>query len=109
MKKKNQIKTLFGANLKKYREQAGLTQNQLAEKISCNPKYLSEIETGKTFASFELMEDVISVLHIPISYLFASPDVDVKDFTSMESEINKAITEMSEKIKNILITRQIDN
>ena len=105
MKKTNQIKTIFGANLKKYREQAGLTQNQLAEKISCNPKYLSEIETGKTFASSELMQDIISVLHIPISFLFASPNVDLKESSSLEVEIDKVVTEMSEKIKDLLITR----
>ena len=104
MKKTNQIKTIFGANLKKYREQAGLTQNQLAEKISCNPKYLSEIETGKTFASSELMQDIISVLHIPISFLFASPNVDLKESSSLEVEIDKVVTEMSEKIKDLLIT-----
>ena len=105
MKKTNQIKTIFGANLKKYREQAGLTQNQLAEKISCNPKYLSEIETGKTFASSELMQDIISVLHIPISFLFTSPNVDLKESSSLEVEIDKVVTEMSEKIKDLLITR----
>ena len=105
MKQTNQIKTIFGTNLKKYREQAGLTQNQLAEKISCNPKYLSEIETGKTFASSELMQDIISVLNIPISFLFASPEIDLKDSISVESEIDKAVTEMSERIKDILITR----
>ena len=105
MKKTNQIKTIFGANLKKYREQAGLTQNQLAEKISCNPKYLSEIETGKTFASSELMQDIISVLHIPISFLFASTNVDLKESSSLEVEIDKVVTEMSEKIKDLLITR----
>lgn len=82
-----------------------MTQNQLAEKLSCNPKYLSEIETGKTFASSELMEDIISVLHIPISFLFASPDVDLKDSMSVEKEIDKVMTEMSERLKDILITR----
>ena len=82
-----------------------MTQNQLAEKIGCNPKYLSEIETGKTFASSELMEDIVSVLHIPISFLFASPDIDLKESMSVESEIDKAVEEMADKIKDILITR----
>ncbi len=105
MKRKNHVKTLFGANLKKYRELANLSQTELAEKVSCNPKYLSEIETGKSFASSELIEDLVSVLQIPVSYLFASPDNNPEETRVIESAIDKAVTEMSDKLKDFFSSR----
>lgn len=105
MKQKNHIKILFGANLKKYRELANLSQTELAEKVSCNPKYLSEIETGKSFASSELIEDIVSVLHIPVSYLFTSPDEKTEETRVIENTIDKVVTEMSDKLKDIIFSR----
>ncbi len=105
MKQTNHIKTVFGTNLKKYRELAGMSQTELAEKLSCNSKYLSEIETGKSFASSELMEDIVSVLNIPISYLFASTEDKPEEFRIIETAVDKAVLEMSDKLKNLLLSR----
>jgi transcriptional regulator with XRE-family HTH domain len=105
MKRKNHVKSLFGTNLKKYRELANLSQTELAEKVSCNPKYLSEIETGKSFASSELIEDLVSVLHVPVSYLFESPDDNPEESAVIEKAIDKIVLEMSDKMKDILSSR----
>ena len=85
MKSKNRIKSIFGANVKKYRERAGLSQGELAEKLSCNAKYISEIETGKSFASSELMEDMVAVLEVPISFLFETQE-DASEKTRLTEE-----------------------
>lgn len=98
MKQKNRIKTIFGRNLKAYRERAGLSQNELAEKLGCNAKYISEIETGKSFASSELMEDVVSVLNIPISFLFR----DFNDKTEGSKLIEEAIDAELNKLATVL-------
>jgi len=40
------IKQMIGARIKDIRTKKGFTQEQLAEKIEINPKYLSSIERG---------------------------------------------------------------
>lgn len=44
---KNQLTDLIGKNVCKYREQSGMTQAQLAEKIGVGTPYVSRIERGE--------------------------------------------------------------
>jgi DNA-binding XRE family transcriptional regulator len=48
------ITSHFGDRLKREREKAGLTQEQLAGLVPLNRAYLSEIETGKRQVSLNL-------------------------------------------------------
>lgn len=102
MKQKNRIKTLFGSNLKKYRERAGLSQNELAEKLGCNSKYLSEIETGKSFCSSELMEDVVAVLGIPVSFLFETLEDKVVGSKLIEDAIDLETAKLAVRLKELM-------
>ena len=102
MKQKNRIKTIFGRNVKKYREQAGLSQNEFAERIGCNPKYLSEIETGRSFASSELMEDMVAVLAVPVSLLFDAPDDRVEVSRIIDAEIDAVTFKLAKTLKEIV-------
>ena len=101
MKQKNRIKTIFGHNVKKYRERAGLSQNEFAEKLACYAKYVSEIETGKSFASSELMEDIVSVFNIPVSFLFEEADRAVGT-ELIEAEIDSETMKLAIKMKELL-------
>jgi transcriptional regulator with XRE-family HTH domain len=38
-------------NMKKYRKQAGVTQEKLAELCNTDPAYIGQIETGRRFPS----------------------------------------------------------
>jgi transcriptional regulator with XRE-family HTH domain len=49
----------LGAAIKHYREQAGLTQAELAEKAGIHRSYLSELETG---AETEQLRRILRVL-----------------------------------------------
>jgi transcriptional regulator with XRE-family HTH domain len=40
------VKAIFGANLKIYRKEKKLSQEQLSEKVDITVKHLSEIERG---------------------------------------------------------------
>jgi len=44
-------KKLLGARIKELRKQADLSQDQLAEKVGIDGKYLSRIEVGKRYPS----------------------------------------------------------
>lgn len=51
-------------NLKKARKEAGLTQQQMADKLGINLRYYKQIEAGQRIGNFELwdkMEDITRV------------------------------------------------
>ncbi len=64
------IPVLFGQNLKKYRKNAGLTQEELSEKLEVTQKHLSMLETGTQFASASLIAKICSVLDLEPASLF---------------------------------------
>lgn len=64
------IREIFKTNLKYYRKLRGLTQEALAEKINCNSKYISEIESRNKFPSAETIDAIARTLDIRVSQLF---------------------------------------
>ena len=71
------ISVLFGQNVKKYRKQAGLTQEQLSEKLGVSQKHLSIIETGAQFASASLIGRISEVLKVSPADLFGGSSDEV--------------------------------
>ena len=53
-----------GARIKAARKAAGLTQEQLAERIGISPKNLSFIETGRFGVGLETLIRICTVLHV---------------------------------------------
>ena len=77
MNNKNQIDenyayTILAKNLKKYRKEAGLTQDQLAEKSLYALSFIKNLESEKVFqtASIGTVYKFAQVLGIPLSKLF---------------------------------------
>lgn len=64
------IKEIFGRNVKKYRKLAGLTQEEMAEKINVSQTFFANIERGKRGASFETVELLSKCFNIPYFALF---------------------------------------
>jgi transcriptional regulator with XRE-family HTH domain len=61
---------LLGARIKELRKQAGLSQDQLAEKVGIDGKYLSRIEVGKRYPSLETLEGIADALRVEMRVLF---------------------------------------
>jgi transcriptional regulator with XRE-family HTH domain len=64
------IKASFGENLRFYRREKHLSQEQLSEKVDISNKHLSAIERGLTFVSAELLEKFSESLEVPVFYFF---------------------------------------
>lgn len=64
------IREVFKENLKFYRQRAGLTQEQLSEKIGYGTGYISEIESRRIFPKPETIDKIASELQIPAHELF---------------------------------------
>ena len=61
----SQIK--FGKNLRVARNDAGLTQKQVAEKAGLHVNYVARIERGEENPSYEAIEKIIKALKIKSS------------------------------------------
>lgn len=66
------IKSIFGRNLKVYRNAKNLSQEQLSEKAGISVKHLSSIERGLTFVSAGLLEKLAISIEIPAFYFFVN-------------------------------------
>lgn len=90
------IKKIFGNNLQLYRRKKGFSQEKLSEELDISTKHLSDLETGKSFVSAELLESISQVLHISPSALFYTPEeksIDESDWAKIE----EIITEEAQK------------
>ena len=73
------IKTLFGLNLKRYRKEERLSQEELSEKVNISVKHLSKIERGLTFVSADLLEKLSDNLGVSIARLFCKENENIYD------------------------------
>lgn len=64
----------LGRNLKKYRKECNLTQEQLAEKVGIHPTYVGKLESGKNNPSVKMLFKISRALKIKLSNVF---DFDV--------------------------------
>ena len=81
---------LFGMRMKELRAARNLSQEQLAEKSGISPKYMSRIEMGLHFPSFDIITKLANALQ-----------VEVKDFFEFAHEA-KNTKELKEMISSLL-------
>ena len=81
---------LFGMRMKELRAARNLSQEQLAGKTGISPKYMSRIEMGLHFPSFDIITKLANALQ-----------VEVKDFFEFAHEA-KNTRELKEIISNLL-------
>ncbi|MCC1498313.1 helix-turn-helix domain-containing protein [Alcanivorax sp. 1008] len=63
--------------LKTIRQFHGLTQAELASKLSMSKSYLSEIESGKKSVGYDLLERYSEIFDVPVSSLvFFSENIE---------------------------------
>lgn len=72
------IKSRFGAAVKRRRYEIGISQEALAERAGLHRTYVSDIERGARNLAIENIEKLAVALEISISDLFASYSIDPK-------------------------------
>ena len=80
--KNKNIKDIFSENLKYYRKQAGLTQDDFAKSVQTDPVYISYIENGKRFPSIEYIERMAEILNIESYKLFLPADIEINNLAN---------------------------
>jgi transcriptional regulator with XRE-family HTH domain len=65
--------SIFVQNLKKYRRNCGLTQEQLAEKVNVSTHHIGMIESSRNNPTLDLVERIAKALNIKVYELFMDP------------------------------------
>ncbi len=69
MREKKDINIEIGVNIRKVREEAGLTQQQISELIDITPQFYSEVERGKSGISHSLMKTICERFCVSADFL----------------------------------------
>ena len=73
------IGTVFSKNMRKYRKEAKLSQEKLAEMCDTDYRYIGMIETGKRNPSLEYVERIATALNVSPYVLFYDQEDDEND------------------------------
>ena len=69
-------KQMIGARVKDIRNRKGFTQEELAEKININPKYLSSIERGKENPTLNTLIKLSESLDVNLNDIFHQIEIE---------------------------------
>ena len=98
---KKEINLEIGINIKKEREKAGLTQNQLSEMVGLGEKSLSAIERGTVGISLSALRKVCTVLSIP-SDAILFPSTPQNDASHLTQQLERLTPEQYEIAENMI-------
>jgi transcriptional regulator with XRE-family HTH domain len=98
------VKKIFGENLKYYRKQKDLTQEEFAELIGIGVAHVGNLERGEKFISAELLEEISKKLEVSPSNLFYSPEFDLignNGLDKIDKIISNHLTAIKKEIRQI--------
>ncbi|MEK4384218.1 helix-turn-helix transcriptional regulator [Aeribacillus sp. FSL K6-2848] len=75
----NDIRILFGKNVRKIRISMGISQEELAFRCGLHRTYISDIERGTRNVSLENIERIAHALNVPPKDLFDFSSIEPKD------------------------------
>jgi len=103
------LRTVLAHNMKKRRRILGISQSQLAEKVSLSAHYISQIEQKNKFPSPEMLERIAAALEIDTPQLFSMEslsDEAIQKFqngvlSDMEAALTQAVNSRLSELKNM--------
>lgn len=94
------IRKLLGERIKELRKAKGLTQEQLAELVSVEPRHISRVEGGYNSPSIERLALISEVLSVPIQELFNF--MHLNETEDRMKDIDTVIRGMNEEYQKIV-------
>lgn len=91
----------LGLKIKKVRQSRGLTQDTLAELVSCNTSHISNIENNHTKVSLNVLLAIANALNTSIDYLLANQYENSS--LALENEIMRVIRTCSDEKKEKIL------
>ena len=105
------LNVLVGANIKREREKAGFTQDQLSELLGIGSKSLSSIERGVVGVSLSTLLRICEILHVSANVLLYE-QTQRNDVDSIALQLNQLSAEQfklaSDVIANLMRAFSLD-
>ncbi|HDQ14624.1 MAG TPA: XRE family transcriptional regulator [Sediminispirochaeta sp.] len=76
----------LGSNIRKFREEAGLSQQQLAERLGVSFQQLQKYEYGQTRLTVDRLMDISRLLHVPLLQFIPHEEIEETYGISAETE-----------------------
>ena len=103
------IRKAVAENIKRFREEAGLTQDELAEKLGFSTSHIANIEGGKTGISDEILADLCNLFHKKPAEIYNEPDmnftIDKELKLAINDSVKKAVKNSYEQISSEILRR----
>ena len=93
------LQEIFINNLRYFRKQKKMTQNDLTLALDKGYNYINGIEQGKSFPQIEVIEQIAKILEIKPAALF---DENSCSINVIKSDKSKIADEITEKLYNLL-------
>lgn len=97
------VQKQLAENMRLYRKQKDLTQEELAEKAGTATNYIGTIEIGKKFPSPKMIEKIAAALEVDELSLFSTNICNISESDMRELE-NKLIKNIGETVRKIFNT-----
>lgn len=91
----------LGLKIKKIRQENGLTQDKLAEMVSCNTSHISNIENNHTKVSLNVLLAIANVLNTSIDYLLSEQYENLS--LALDNEIMREISNFDIEAKKQIL------
>lgn len=82
----------IGSNIRNYRKQKNLSQEQLAEFVDVSSNYISQIELGKKFPSLDVFVKLLIAIDTPADLVLS--EVTTSTYSVKVSELNDRIKDL---------------
>ena len=95
---------VIGSRIRKFRQERGITQEDLAFQVNTSTAYISNIERGIKKPSLQKLAEIADVLHVTVNdFIYISPNTDNPNFDrDLQYMISMCTPEKQRKItKNI--------
>ena len=105
---KRELNKEHGERLKECLDDAGMTQEELAEKANCTPQFISNVIKGKRNMSFQTAEIFAEILQVRSGYLLGTEltktDKEIEKYERTSIAVrNNAILDILEETSNIRV------
>ena len=102
MRSKKDINIEIGANIQAAREQAGYTQERLAELLELSPNHISAIERGVSAISLEALRKICELFGISSDVIIFGNNEQSDDVYNIAQQLSRIKPEHQPQIKKVL-------
>lgn len=95
----DKVKEIFSANIRRYRNSFGYSQEKLAEIVGISTSFIASIETSKKFPSSKNIAKLADAFGLQPYQLFQEPETTAQDtshFGEMKEDLKLEVAEQIE-------------